>query len=76
MLWFTLWAMVILKIPILYVCYIMWWAIKDAPDAQPEIGEGGGSGWRPRGPRLGRRGGPHGTHGRRLVRAGRRRARV
>ena len=77
MLWFTIWFMVILKIPILYLCYVMWWALKDAPDAAPETGPSGtsGGGGPPGGRRLGRRGGPHGTHSRRLVRA-RRRARA
>jgi len=66
MLWFIIFTMVILKLPIAYLAYVMWWSIKDAPDT---AGGGfsddtGGSGPR-HGPRLGFRGGPHGTHARR-----------
>jgi hypothetical protein len=70
MLWFTIWFMVILKIPILYLAYVIWWSVKDAPE--PATGEGSGGIFDPRrpdrGPRLGLRGGPHGTHRRRLAR--------
>jgi hypothetical protein len=68
MLWFIIFTMVILKLPIAYLAYVMWWSIKDAPDTAPGgfADDGGGPGPR-RGPRLGLRGGPHGT------RAGRRR---
>jgi len=55
---------VILKIPLIYVCWVVWWAIK----AEPVIGSEGEQAhqfnwkpWRrPDGPRP-RRGGPHGT---------------
>ncbi|MBD0291056.1 MAG: hypothetical protein ICV74_07360 [Thermoleophilia bacterium] len=67
MLWFVLWFMVILKIPILYLAWVIWWAVKDPPEADTgaageELGENGGPGWRPHRPRprLGRRRGPHG----------------
>jgi hypothetical protein len=72
MLWFTLWFLVILKIPALYLCYVIWWAVKDPP--QPAAGGteegfgGGGLDPRPR-PPLGRiprrRSGPHGSPARR-----------
>jgi hypothetical protein len=77
MLWFTLWFMVILKIPALFLCYVIWWAVKDPP---PETAAGGlsegldGSGGSPlvgRRPRLpvpGRHPGPHGSPARRHAR--------
>lgn len=66
MVWFTLWFMVILKIPALYLAYVIWWAVKDPP-AQPAgeapFGLGGSEGPRrgPRAPVPGRRPGPHGA---------------
>jgi hypothetical protein len=72
MVWLTIWFMVILKIPAIYLAYVIWWAVKDPP--APESGAagegfGGGSGtpWRPRTrkPAPGRRPGPHGTPARR-----------
>ena len=42
MLWFTLWFLVILKIPILYLAWVIWWAVKDPPDGQ--TGESAGDG--------------------------------
>lgn len=71
MLWFTLWFMVILKIPILYLAWVIWWAVKDPPEAIAggwAAGTNGGPGWRPtlRPDRNGRpRGGPHGSPRRR-----------
>jgi len=59
--WLFVWFMVILKLPILYLAYVLWWAIKDPPDPAGESGdapmEDGGSPWRPR-HRSGN--GPHG----------------
>jgi hypothetical protein len=75
MLWFTIWFMVILKIPALYLCYVIWWAVKDPPvEAPGGSSDGyGGSGTPPgrHGPRLpvpGRRPGPHGKPARRQAR--------
>jgi hypothetical protein len=75
MLWFTLWFMVILKIPALYLCYVIWWAVKDPPvetAGGPSGGLGGGSigpgPHRPRTPVPARRPGPHGSPVRRQVR--------
>ena len=72
MLWFTIWFMVILKIPALYLAYVIWWAVKDPPAPSvgwaAEDGAGGGPGWRPsreRTPFPGRRPGPHGSPARR-----------
>ena len=73
MFWFTIWFMVILKIPILYLAYVIWWAVKDPPDAYAggaaEADDGGGSPWRPsrRARTLAPRGGPHGSPIRRPV---------
>ena len=36
MLWFTIFFLVILKIPIVYLAYVIWWAVKDPP--QPSAG--------------------------------------
>jgi hypothetical protein len=68
MLWFTLWFLVILKIPILYLAYILWWAVKDPPDAYAGPGaesleNGGGPGWRPSRDRGRVRGPARGPHG-------------
>jgi hypothetical protein len=37
-LWFYLLFLVALKIPLFYLCYVLWWAIKDPP--QPGEAEG------------------------------------
>jgi hypothetical protein len=64
-LWFTLWFLVILKIPALYLAWVIWYAVKDPPE-QAEAGEAGGPegdgpGWRPGDRRrLRPRRGPHG----------------
>lgn len=79
MLWLTIWFMVILKIPIAYLAYVIWWAVKDPP--QPGLGpamggldedgrDGGGFGPRRSARRArvpGRRPGPHGSPARRPV---------
>ncbi|MBV8395332.1 MAG: hypothetical protein JO064_03635 [Actinobacteria bacterium] len=59
--WTAIIFLLILKIPIVYVCWVVWWAVK----AEPEVGaEGGTEGinWKPwqRPPRSRPpRGGPH-----------------
>jgi len=74
MLWFTLWFLVILKIPALYLAYVIWWAVKDPPVEGVGGSDGtlwGGSGPSRDGPRRpvpGRRSGPHGRPVRRLAR--------
>jgi hypothetical protein len=78
MLWFTIWFLVILKIPAAYLAYVIWWAVKDPPEpstgpAQGWAGssnDGGGVGGpsrrrRPPTPIHGRRPGPHGVPARR-----------
>jgi hypothetical protein len=70
-LWFTLWFLVILKIPALYLAWVIWYAVKDPPEGaepgQPDAGEDGGPGWRPSSDRrrLRPRRGPHGGPDRR-----------
>ena len=71
MLWFTLWFLVILKIPAIYLAWVIWYAVKDPPDAadggEPRVDEGGGPGWRPTTDRrrVRPRHGPHGGPARR-----------
>ena len=75
MLWFTLIFMLALKIPIVYLCYVVWWAVKDPPQPGAEnegglgvpdtSGSGSGSWWRPPVPGRRPRRGPHGSPARR-----------
>ena len=72
MLWLTLWFAVALKIPALYLAYVIWWSVKDPPAADPGNAQGGadggdaGPGRRgPRAPGRDRRRGPHGSPDRR-----------
>ena len=77
MLWFTIFFLVILKIPAAYLGYVIWWAVKDPPEPGSDPGyerppsngeDGGGPAWRPpqrRQPIPGRRPGPHGSPARR-----------
>lgn len=79
MLWFTIFFLVILKIPAAYLGYVIWWAVKDPPEPGTgpgyargvrEDSGGGGSPLRPlreRKPIPGRRPGPHGSPARRPV---------
>ena len=61
--WEIVFLMLVLKIPIVYLCWVVWWAIK----AEPEVGTQGGTdgvNWTPwRKPPGSRppRGGPHGA---------------
>jgi hypothetical protein len=62
--WELIWLMVIMKIPILYLCWVVYWAIKaeprpEEPAALVSAEEGPtGDGWHPQ--RRPRRPGPHG----------------
>ncbi len=60
--WELLFMMLVLKLPIIYLCAVVWYAIKAEPDAGEE--QEAPSIWRPwqrpDGPRP-RRGAPHGT---------------
>jgi hypothetical protein len=75
-LWFYLLFLVALKIPLFYLCYVLWWAIKDPPrpdeaedyDGVREPGldpESEASWWHRQLRRGGPRRGPHGTPSRR-----------
>lgn len=72
MLWFSLWFLVVLKIPLLYLAYVIWWSVKDPPVPGSATGgsageAGGGPDWG-RGPHRRARGGPHGSPARRPAR--------
>jgi hypothetical protein len=76
--WELIWLMVIMKIPILYLCWVVYWAIKSEPrPEQPAAVVGAEDGSDPRSwtpsPRS-RRLGPHGRPTRTYART--RRARV
>jgi hypothetical protein len=76
--WELLFMMLVLKIPIAYLAFVVWYAIKAEPE--PGIDPGDRSLWKPwrrsGGPRP-RRGGPHGTRtAREAARAGRDRVRA
>jgi hypothetical protein len=82
-LWYVLFFLVFLKIPSVYLGYVIWWSVKDPPD--PAAGGGGGGlavgggdsdgGSRPRRPPRTRRRGPHGSPTRRPHRGAPARAR-
>jgi hypothetical protein len=61
--WELIWLMVIMKIPILYLCWVVYWAVKSEPKPEEPVtlapsDDGPSPGWRPRrGPK---RPGPHG----------------
>lgn len=79
-LWELVFMLVILKIPVLYLCAVVYYAIKAEPE--PQTGEEGAAvhvdpspwkpwqNWRPSGPRP-RRSGPHGSPNRGYARAAR-----
>jgi hypothetical protein len=49
--WAFFWLAVVLKIPILALLWIVWWAVKEPPAPEAEDDEGGGSDrepWHPR----------------------------
>jgi len=74
--WELIFMMLVLKIPIVYLCWVVWWAIKAEPEGDAPGGSDGLE-WKPwqhrPGPRP-RRGGPHGSRPRPAMRS--RRARV
>jgi hypothetical protein len=70
--WELIWLMLIMKIPILYLCWVVYWAIKADPKGQePALvtsqRDDGPSGWRPN--RRPRRPGPHGRPARTYARS-------
>jgi hypothetical protein len=62
--WAFFWLAVVLKIPIVALLWIVWWAVKDPPLPEAPADEGGGSDRDPRHPRTSPprppRRGPHG----------------
>jgi hypothetical protein len=75
-LWFTIWFLVILKLPAAYLAYVIWWAVKDPPEPGRGPGGAGVPAADDGGPRLfvprrrrapvpGRHPGPHGSPARR-----------
>jgi hypothetical protein len=72
--WEIIFMVLVLKIPLIYVCWVVWWAIRAEPVIGPEGDQSHQINWtpwrRPGGPRP-RRGGPHGTRdGARVARRG------
>jgi hypothetical protein len=74
--WEIVFMLVVLKIPVVYLCAVVWWAIRAEP--LPGDGAGGAGGQEPLGPRpwwhpsrRGRRLGPHGAPPRRARTAAR-----
>jgi hypothetical protein len=73
--WELIWLMVIMKIPILYLCWVVYWAIKAEPRPDPPVqvvladDEGGPPSWSPG--RRPRRSGPHGRPARNYARTAR-----
>ncbi len=76
MLWYLLFFAIALKIPTLWLCWVVWWAIKSKPDHEtggasggyrPPEPDQGGPWWKPGGrtARLAHRRGPHGAPTRR-----------
>jgi hypothetical protein len=60
--WGFIWLMFVLKIPLIALLWLVWYAIKATPEPEPEQDEGGGNDRRqPRGPVQGGppRRGPH-----------------
>jgi hypothetical protein len=77
MTWELIWMLVILKIPVVYLCLVVWWAVRAKPlPLEPALrpvssGPDPRPGWRfSRRPRHPRRG-PHGSPGRGYARVAR-----
>ena len=70
--WELIWLMLIMKIPILYLCWVVYWAIKSEPRPDepallvPAPDDSDPTPWRPR--RRPHRPGPHGRPSRRYAR--------
>jgi hypothetical protein len=80
MTWELIWMLVILKIPVVYLCLVVWWAIRAEPRplepaavavrAEPEPPAWRFSRTRPRGPARGPHGTPSRGYRRKVARAG------
>jgi hypothetical protein len=70
--WELIFLMVIMKIPIVYLCWVVYWAIKSEPTPEHPVAVTTGPDapvWSPRRPSRGpRRNGPHGAPTRRYAR--------
>jgi hypothetical protein len=71
-LWELFFMLVVLKIPVVYLCVVVWWAIKAEPRplegaARPVLPEPAPTPWQRGSPRR-RRPGPHGSPARRYSR--------
>ena len=71
LIWEIVFVLLILKLPVAYVCWVIWWAVKSEPELGLE-GEADGSTWSPwrrrrKGPKPPRNG-PHGAPDRSAVR--------
>jgi hypothetical protein len=79
--WELIWLMLIMKIPILYLCWVVYWAIKAEPRPEEpavvsaDVGDDPDS-FRGRPPRSPRRNGPHGRPARTYARTRRSRVRA
>ena len=49
--WTMFYLFVFLKLPILAAAWIVWWAVRQEPEVENEVAEGGGGGGRPPHPR-------------------------
>lgn len=62
--WELIWLMLIMKIPILYLCWVVYWAVKAEPEREEPVAvtapsdDGPPRAWRPQ--RRPRHPGPHG----------------
>jgi hypothetical protein len=78
--WELIWLMLIMKIPIIYLCWVVYWAIKSEPRPEqpatlvPARDEPGPHGWKPTQRR--RRPRPHGGPTRTYARTSRARVRA
>jgi hypothetical protein len=44
MTWYVLFFLVLLKIPVVWLAYVIWWAVKKQPELPPGDGRDGGGG--------------------------------
>jgi len=64
--WGFIWLMLVLKIPVVALLWLVWWAVRQTPEPVTEPDDGDGGAGKPRrphprgGPKRPRRRGPHG----------------
>jgi hypothetical protein len=61
--WGFIWIMVVLKVPLLTLCWLVWWAVRQEPELEDEPQDGGGGSRRPHQPPHRPRRRPRGPHG-------------